>query len=365
MYNKRWYLMMLIRRYSTTQSKMNLPVLIMIMTFCSWNNRAVVMSMKMLPACKRYSVFPLKSMSKSFTFKETYNRLQQSFIEANISEPEVSARYILSHVMSIGYRYSNFLRNLESNISLTAAQLDDVKTCEGQRLKQMPIQYILGNWDFFGLQFECKPPLLIPRPETEELIELIVSKRLLDNVSLQQKDAFKILDIGAGTGVIGLSLLYHYRSLNVTCTALDINPVAVEVSHRNAARLGLSSRYKCELVSFLEFASSNEQFDIIISNPPYIPSREINCLDLEVREYEDRRALDGGDDGLDIVRDIIIHGSKLLRPTGTQEIWLEVDRSHPDMIAHWMRGQALGVELLEKINDLSGNPRFVRLKKGH
>ena len=228
--------------------------------------------------------------------------------------------------------------------------------------------------------------VLIPRPETEELVDYILSSKILRGISEP-----KILDVGAGTGAIGIALLSKLPT--AACYAIDINEVAVELANENAmhiltplsatasrsssvvsssssAAASRINRYNCELISFLDFISSGKhrgKYDLIVSNPPYIPSDEMLELEPEVKNFEDHRALYGGDDGLSIVRDIILHSKQLLRPNGPGEIWMEVARRHPKAIEELMKGKESGLygvdfDFVEGIVDMSGNPRFVRLR---
>jgi release factor glutamine methyltransferase len=175
-----------------------------------------------------------------------------------------------------------------------------------------------------------------------------------------------VLDIGVGTGAIGLALLSHYP--NISCHGLDINPLATNLALINAKTLSLDTRYSCDTMSFMDHVSKSAdiKYDVIISNPPYIPSDEMQSLQTEVGQYEDHRALHGGEDGLDIIRDIITHGHTLLNRAGSNEIWLEVARQHPGVICEWVRSDPYLHSVyssVTSIDDFTGNPRFVRLKK--
>jgi len=230
-----------------------------------------------------------------------------------------------------------------------------------QRAERMPVQYIIGNWDFFGLELECRPPVLIPRPETEELVE-----RILSSSSSTLATSLHILDVGAGTGAIGLALLSQMKTSS--CVAIDLSADAVALARRNAQAVlpaHSSSQYSCLEMSFADYCASGRgrgQFDLVVSNPPYIPQDEMLELEPEVAQYEDRRALYGGSDGLDVVRELLQDAGALLKGPGC-EMWLEVARRHPDMIERLLADQgAPRWRVQEKIIDLAGNPRFVRLK---
>lgn len=307
---------------------------------------------------RRSSILHLHS-SSSNTVRELYREGMSLLKESNISEPEESTRYLLLDVLQKGYRLSTLLANMDQ--PLTSSQTALFHSHLQRRLRSEPVQYILGNWDFFGLTFLCKAPVLIPRPETEELVEAILDRGTLCNA----REAF-VLDVGAGTGVIGIALLS--RLSQAKCLAIDINPLAVDLSRENALRIlgSESRRYQCQDISFNELATRKDchhKFDIIVSNPPYIPTEEMDSLQTEVKDFEDERALCGGAEGLDVVLQII-HGARaLLVPEGPREIWMEVSPRHPNMIRSLLE-QSGGpkVELLEIIEDLSGKQRFVRLR---
>jgi release factor glutamine methyltransferase len=310
--------------------------------------------------------WPVDKVSYQDGYKLAWDYLQSH----EVSEAEINARYLLSDVLAIGNRLSDFHREVldvsdEDEKVMTSSQLKQLNSHVVQRSKGVPLQYILGNWDFYGLIFKCREPVLIPRPETEELVEYILTKTQLSSFGKCQ-----VLDIGAGTGAIGITLVHELT--DIYCTALDINPIAVALANENAKSLLSSSsdQYTCRAQSFLEHAKDVEnqgKGDLIVSNPPYIPSHDMDTLQREVKEYEDERALHGGSDGLSIIKDILDQAAPLLSKEGTQELWLEVDRSHPDKIERYVnsedyRGQ---FEVIQKINDLSTNPRFVRLRCKH
>lgn len=177
------------------------------------------------------------------------------------------------------------------------------------------------------------------------------------------------LDIGCGTGAIGISLLAHLPQAR--CVALDINPTAVQLASKNANRLlPLTDhhRYTPLLQSFESYSNdmhARHSFDLIVSNPPYIPSSDIASLDSEVRIFEDHQALDGGHDGLHLAREIISKSPQLLKTDSVGELWMELSRQHPKEIETWI-GQggphSENMQHVANIDDFTNNPRFVRLK---
>ena len=293
------------------------------------------------------------------TVKELYEEGMSSLRSSNVSEPEESSRYLLLDVLQLGYRHSTFLQSLEKPLSVS--QVAQFRSHLSRRLRNEPVQYIIGNWDFFGLTFLCRAPVLIPRPETEELVEHILQRKLLGEI----RNPY-VLDVGAGTGVIGIALLS--RLSGARCLAIDVNPVAVSLSQENAGRiLGRDAdRYSCRYMSLSELAcdiSFRHKFDLIVSNPPYIPAEEMATLQPEVRGFEDERALCGGQEGLDVVAELMGSARALLNPAGTREVWMEVSHRHPAMIQQLLQPpNDFKMEIVESITDLSGKPRFVRLR---
>jgi release factor glutamine methyltransferase len=211
------------------------------------------------------------------------------------------------------------------------------------------------------MTFYCRPNVLIPRPETEELVENIVNDL---KSTRSEREPFRILDIGSGSGCIGISLSATFPSSEVI--AIDPNSIAVSLSEDNARKNIPRNNYRCINTDFKTFVNDfgmyKNYFDLIVSNPPYIPSRLIQSLQAEVRDYEDRGALDGGDDGLDIARSIIYQSQTLLKSEGPKLVWLEVSREHPDLLEKQLSSQTDLYEKVTSVNDLSNHPRFIRIQ---
>jgi len=203
-----------------------------------------------------------------------------------------------------------------------------------ERMQGKPTQHITGIQEFYGREFRVTPDVLIPRPETEHVIEAALTL-----------GARKIIDIGTGSGAIAVTLALE---TGASVFATDISPAALRVATANA----LGSKVQllaCDLGSAL--ASSG--FDLVVSNPPYIAERDKSTLQREVRDYEPEVALYGGDDGLDVYRRLVPEAARLLAPSG----WLVMELGHTS-------GEAVSAMLgawrnVEIRNDLSGLPRVI------
>ncbi len=181
-----------------------------------------------------------------------------------------------------------------------------------KRAEGYPIQYILGEREFMGLDFYLEEGVLVPRPDTETLVEYIIEyvKRRYENKTI------KLLDIGVGSGAISLSIAHYCKDVFVY--GIDISDIALKVAKINKQRLNLSNVnfYKGDLFKALEGLNLEGAFEIIASNPPYISKEEIETLDMTVKDFEPRLALDGGEDGLDFYRKITPESKKFLKNNG-------------------------------------------------
>jgi release factor glutamine methyltransferase len=288
---------------------------------------------------------------------------------ARVEEAEDSVFNVLAHVLDLpwdtGFRdlreiYSKGNRLLEGGLgqqSVSAEEISRLLALLERRKTHEPIQYLVGKWDFLDYVFTVTPPLLCPRPETEELV-LYAAKSARQQ---QQQSCRRILDVGCGTGCIGISLAERLPEVSVI--ALDVEPTAIQVSERNALSiLGSTDRYEVHLMAAESFALSPDEdlFDLVVSNPPYIPARDMDGLDAVVAQWESHTALCGGPDGMDVVRTIVRQLPRWCR-TGA-DCWMEVDPTHPAMIKEWLESEDLGIVFVKAVEDLQGFARFVHLR---
>lgn len=242
---------------------------------------------------------------KEWTLLELLNWTTEYFEEKGIEDARLNAEILLSEVMGMErvMLYARFEK------TLPAENRRKFRKLVSRRADREPLQYLLGSTEFYGREFEITPDVLVPRPETELLVE-----KCLDKIPEDAED-FAVADIGTGSGVIALTLACERPGVDVL--AIDSSQDALGVAGSNARSLGIGDRVKlvqghlCDPVT-----ESNTEFDLIASNPPYIPSSDVDGLQPEVSDWEPRQALDGGEDGLDAIREIVHDSPAVLVPGG-------------------------------------------------
>ncbi len=197
---------------------------------------------------------------------------------------------------------------------LTPEQIHKFNALIAERVKGKPIQYITGEQEFFGLPFHVTPDVLIPRPETEHLVEATLAR-------FEHHAAPRIADVGTGSGAIAVALAHALP--NAAIVALDVSPAALEIARRNAQHNHVANRIRF-VVSDLLAAVPEETFDAIVSNPPYIALSERKSLPIEVRDYEPAQALFAGPTGLEFFQRLIPSAHAHLLPGG----WLIMEIGH-------------------------------------
>ncbi|KAL3939026.1 MAG: hypothetical protein SGBAC_006173 [Bacillariaceae sp.] len=305
------------------------------------------------------------------TVQAAYDCGIQALQSANVVEPEASMPQLLAAALDLDWEtgYRTVLQPQSLVQELTEDQASTLSKFLERRLNHEPIQYILGQWDFLDYVISIRPPLLCPRPETEELIQLVIQDaskqtRIKETGNVQ----LKVLDIGCGTGVIGISLADQLNDARVH--AIDIEPIAMETSLENARRILTGStvdRYQCSLIPVSEYVIGKEEepYDMIVSNPPYIPTSDYNDLSPDVINFESRGALEAGEDGLIVILDILKGMKRWCKPGAP--CWMEVDPTHPKILKELLSSSSeevkdLGVEFVASYKDMFGKDRFVKLQ---
>ncbi|XP_037653028.1 MTRF1L release factor glutamine methyltransferase isoform X2 [Choloepus didactylus] len=284
------------------------------------------------------------------------------FEERGIPEAQESSEYIIAHVL--GAKTFQSLKPALWTQPLNAGQLQCIQELNSRRLQRMPIQYILGEWDFQGLSLKMAPPVFIPRPETEELVEWVLEEAAQQPHVVGAQGGPLILEVGCGSGAISLGLLSHFPQSRVI--AVDKEEAAISLTHENARRLRLQDRIRIvHLDVTLEGSWAHllpwGPMDLIVSNPPYVFHQDMEQLAPEIHRYEDPVALDGGEEGMDVITHILALAPQLLKNSG---IFLEVEPRHPELVGSWLGSQPdLYLELVAVRRDFCGRPRFLHVRK--
>jgi release factor glutamine methyltransferase len=272
--------------------------------------------------------------------------------QAGVPEARREVGSLLAHILS---RDRSFILSHADDL-VAAPQLAQLQQFLTRRSQGEPLQYITGLQEFFGLDFEVGPDVLIPRPETELLIETALKL-------VAHSEPF-ICDVGTGSGCIAVTLLHELsESTGTRALAIDISPAALAVAQRNARRHSLSERMEF-LVSDCFAALDPEDprhsgFDLIVSNPPYVADGELPGLQREVRNFEPQRALLAGPDGLAIIRRLLHEAPRFLKPAGY--FLFEIGFGQAAAVTQLIDPDRW--ELLEIHPDLQGIPRTVALQR--
>ena len=266
---------------------------------------------------------------------------------ADVPEPRLDAETLLMHTLNVGRAYLH----AHSERELDVREHDGYSLLVVRRSLREPLQYLVGRQEFWGLDFEVSPAVLIPRPETEHSVEAVLA--LLNGIS-----APKIADIGTGSGCIALALASEIGDAQIQ--AIDISPEALEVAKRNALRLKLDRRVtfsQGDLLQPLLTAELLGSFDLIVSNPPYVPAAAPEKVQREVREHEPHVALFGGDTGMAIYERLIPQARQALKTNGwlVMEIGYSIEDQTRALLREWRNVGAKA--------DLQGIPRVLVAQK--
>lgn len=278
-------------------------------------------------------------MNLSDLYKNVKNRLSA----AGVATPEIDARLLISH--ALGVAPDDVILKPERDVPDQHAVLEAFVV---RRLKKEPVSKILGTREFYGLQFDVSEHVLDPRADTETLVD--AARHFIERLN---KEDVRILDLCTGTGCILAALLSVFPK--ATGVAVDISDEALKVAKGNFKRLGLEDRVSVVKSDLLEEVTG--QYDVIVSNPPYIQSSVIATLDDDVRLYDPHLALDGGDDGLAVYRIAFPQIRKFMRD-GAQAFF-EIGFDQEVLTSKLAEQQ--GLQVIAVLRDLGGQPRVVVL----
>lgn len=260
-----------------------------------------------------------------------------SFFEKHgVESPRLNAEHLVAHALKKKKRLDLYL---EFDRPLAEPELAPMRELVRSRARGVPLQHLLGTVEFFGREFLCDARALVPRPETEQLIGLVLP-------GPGSPPPSRILDVGTGSGVIAITLALEIP--DSTVTAIDISPDALALARGNAERLGATVQF--EETDLLP--GDGDTFDLIVANLPYIPSAEIATLSREV-QHDPLSALDGGPDGLDLVRTLAERARSRLKG----RLHLEIGHDQAPAVARLLEENGYGDIIVTK--DYAGIDRFV------
>ena len=269
----------------------------------------------------------------------TVKKASQILKNHNIHSHELDAQIILSNIM--GVKRESLITNNEINISKKIMEKYD--SAIKRRIKKEPVAYIIGKKEFWSEDFMVNHGTLIPRPETELLIYKIIN--------FFKNKKINILDIGTGSGCILLSIL---KELNFSRgIGIDISAKAIQMAKVNSKNLNLFYRSKFKVIDLNKFNIG--KYDLIVSNPPYIPSRDIKNLSKDITNYEPLTALNGGSDGLDLIKKVIYKSNHLLKREGL--LALEIGHGQYRKVSYILRSN--GYREMSKEYDFNRNVRCI------
>ena len=267
----------------------------------------------------------------------------QLFAERGFENARLEAELLLAHVLDI----KRLDLYLQFDRPLTNQQLETFRSYVRRRLKHEPLQYIVGSVQFRELDLVVDTRVLIPRPETEVLVGVAVAWA-------RGRRDLRAIDIGTGSGAIALSLVHEKAAQHVIAT--DVSPDALAVARGNAERKGLSGQVEFRCGSVWAAVGSGEEFDIVISNPPYVSVAERDGLQPEVRDWEPATALFADVDGLSVVREIIADAPSRVRAGGL--LALEVGMAQAQQVAREIEATR-AFDDVKVVRDLTGRDRVV------
>ncbi|XP_075997256.1 MTRF1L release factor glutamine methyltransferase isoform X2 [Genypterus blacodes] len=283
---------------------------------------------------------------------------RRHFEDRGVTEPGPSIQHITAHVL--GAKTVESLEQQKLTELLSQETTEQIWKLCTRRLSRMPVQYVIKEWDFRDLTLKMRPPVFIPRPETEELVELVLA-------DLQTHQAANgphtSLEVGCGSGAISLSLMKSLPQLEAV--ALDQSEAAVALTWENACRLGLQGRLQVHHMDVMQDADSVlglcSSVSALVSNPPYVFSEDMETLEPEILRFEDHTALDGGEDGLNVIRQILALAPQILSDHG--RVYLEVEPRHPPLIQRWVEANVEELRYVGTHHDITSRPRFCILQK--
>jgi release factor glutamine methyltransferase len=285
----------------------------------------------------------------SWTIHELLQVTSDYLTQKGIESPRLSAEVLLAHQL----RLSRVKLYLNFDKPLGEEEVAGFRDLVRRRLRREPLQYITGRQEFWSLDFRVGPQVLIPRPETEVLVEQVL--RLIKEGRLPARDHPKILDLGTGCGALAVSLTREISGAEVCAT--DKSEAALEVARLNAEEHGVAERIFFKRGDLWQpFEDEDIRFDVIVSNPPYVDSKVFHALPCEVRDHEPRAALDGQEGGMFYIEKIILGSRDYLNPGAW--VLIEMDPDQTPRAIEWVEKSGF-YAAWERVKDYSRRYRVV------
>ena len=285
--------------------------------------------------------------TRAWTIRELMKSAMEHLQRKGFEDVRLNVELLLAHALDL----QRIQLYLHFDRPLTPEELTNFRSLYERRLKREPVQYIIGSTNFMGLHFAVDSRVLIPRPETETLIEqtMLLCQRYPSSKTIQ------VLEVGTGSGNIAVSIAKYIKHAHVT--AIDISRDALDVAEMNARMHSVDSQILFSLTDIFDSADElfQKRFDLLVSNPPYIPKDEWAQLQTEVKDFEPSMALTDGKNGLQFYYRLISLIPDILKSGGG--IMLEVGFNQAQKVAREMKNA--GIEQLQIVNDLQGIPRVV------
>ena len=281
------------------------------------------------------------------TVRELISSGASLLAEAGVEDSRLDAELLYDHITGLDRTH----RILQYREEVTEEIVETYSEILARRAAGEPLQYITGVQEFMGLPFHVAPGVLIPRPETELLVEKAVAWAKSFCEKSDTARACRVLDIGCGSGAIGVSLAKLVPAASVTCT--DISSAALEIARQNAARLSVDVEFlEGDLLAPVE----GRKFDLILSNPPYIARDVVRGLAREVRDHEPEMALCGGEDGLDVYRQLASSLGDALQPGGA--VMMEIGHDQREAVKKMLEETGVFAGIVG-YRDLAGRDRII------
>jgi release factor glutamine methyltransferase len=281
------------------------------------------------------------------TILEVINKTTPYFEKQGIESPRLTIELLLAHLLK--KKRLQLYMEFEKDLDETA--LEALRGMVKRRVAGEPLQYITGETEFCGLKLMVDKRVLIPRPETELLVEVVAGR--LKGEDGERKEVAKIVDVGTGSGCIAIALAKRLPGAEIT--AIDVSAEALEVARGNAALHQTEKNIRFLESDLLQNLPGSLRADVIVSNPPYIADGELAKLPKEVRDFEPVRALAAGEDGLKVIRRLVMDARRILSPSGFMA--LEIGAGQRAAVEEFFGQQ--GYDAVEVVKDLQGHERVI------